>query len=124
MPGSEPLLDALMFRRKLEIAVQLGLVSKECAKAICVLNSIRNDFAHDLEVDELTEEDDRRMKSSLSARLETKARDCVSSDPGSVVGGWTRAGIAAIYNDLQHSLIEQLGEIKRAERARQSAPSA
>ena len=119
VPGCEPFLDALHFgfARKLEVATVLGVVTPECAKGVWALNKIRNDFAHDLKREDLTKADDGRMKGALSARLAAKARDCVAFDPDRVVGGWARAGIAAIHNDLQHALIALLVEQKHSARA-------
>lgn len=117
VPGSEAFLTVLQFARKLDVAMELGVVTPECAQAVRALNKIRNDFAHDLEREDLSAADDRRMKGALSARLAAKARECVSGDPDHFVGGWTRAGIAATYSDLRHALVALLVEQKGQSRS-------
>ncbi len=122
-PGFEPYLGSprFSFARKVDVATALGVLTPECAKGVQALNKIRNDFAHDLKREDLTKAEDGRMKGALSARLAAKARECVAFDPDRVVGGWARAGIAAIHNDLQHAYIALLVEQNR--RARGVSPN-
>ena len=114
VPGFEPYLESTQFgfARKVEVATALGVLAPECAKGVWALNKIRNNFAHDLKREDLTKADDGRMKGALSVRLAAKARECVAFEPDRVVGGWARAGIAAIHNDLQHAYIALLVEQK------------
>ena len=115
VPGSEVFLKGLNFQRKVAIAVRLGALSDECKKPIEVLSRIRNEFAHKVDRDELTEADDQRMKAALSVRLAVKASECISGDLDGIIGGWARAGIAAIHNELQHELLRQMSEVRQAE---------
>jgi len=63
------------------------------------------------------------MRGALVGDLVARARACVDFDPDLVVGGWTRAGIAAIYSNLRHALLALLVEQKRRERAASVAPA-
>ncbi|MDP9104398.1 MAG: hypothetical protein M3N49_00450 [Candidatus Eremiobacteraeota bacterium] len=69
IPNSEPLLNELMFLRKLNIAKKLGVIDGPFFKAVNKFNEIRNQFAHGFERRTLTAQDDGNLSRTLSAEL-------------------------------------------------------
>jgi hypothetical protein len=69
VPGAEPILHRMMFKGLLSTAWRMKLFDKPTFTALEALNTLRNTFAHELERDELTEQDDKAIVAVLSPAM-------------------------------------------------------
>ena len=100
-PGRNKHFKDMSFSQKVTALQPKELVPKEAIKGIRAINRIRNEFAHQLERTELSQDDDLNVEKSMTGPIAPMFARMVKDEPFPLQGGKVRMGIIVLYAILR-----------------------